>query len=76
MRVQIIDEGSEVPSDFPFPAMAKALVAAGSVDSHEMGVVFNSKGLEKFKRPVMLQEYLNHDAVIEKVLGHWERLTQ
>eukprot|EP01127_Copromyxa_protea_P017286 TRINITY_DN5246_c0_g1_i1.p1 TRINITY_DN5246_c0_g1~~TRINITY_DN5246_c0_g1_i1.p1 ORF type:complete len:283 (-),score=60.24 TRINITY_DN5246_c0_g1_i1:50-898(-) len=66
-RSAIIHEGGSVPADFPFPAMAKALVAAGSVDSHEMGVVFNAEGLNKFKKPVILQEYLNHDSVIEKV---------
>jgi hypothetical protein len=67
MRSTILEENSELPENFPFPAMAKSLVAAGSVESHEMGVVFNSEGLKKFKRPIILQEYFNHDAVIEKV---------
>lgn len=67
MQAVVLNEGDEVPKDFPFPAMAKALVAAGSVDSHEMFVVFSADNLSKFKRPIMLQEYLNHDAVIEKV---------
>ena len=48
--------------------MVKSLVAAGSVDSHEMGVVFNAEDVNKFKKPLLLQEYVNHNAAIEKVL--------
>lgn len=32
-----------------------------------MGIVFNEAGLSQFKRPILVQEYVNHDGAIEKV---------
>jgi hypothetical protein len=32
-----------------------------------MGIVFNPEGLKDFTFPVLVQEYLNHNATIEKV---------
>jgi len=32
-----------------------------------MGIVFNEKGIEDFETPALVQEYLNHNATIEKV---------
>jgi len=54
-------------SDFPFPAVAKSIEAGGSHASHEMGIVFNKDNLSAFKRPVLLQQFHNHNSVIYKV---------
>ncbi|CAH9101302.1 unnamed protein product [Cuscuta epithymum] len=50
-----------------FPVIAKPLVADGSAKSHKMLLVFNKDGLCKLKPPIVLQEFVNHGAVIFKV---------
>ncbi|VFR02155.1 unnamed protein product [Cuscuta campestris] len=50
-----------------FPVIAKPLVADGSAKSHKMLLVFNQDGLCKLKPPIVLQEFVNHGAVIFKV---------
>ncbi|XP_009622646.1 inositol-tetrakisphosphate 1-kinase 1-like [Nicotiana tabacum] len=50
-----------------FPMIAKPLVADGSAKSHKMLLVFNKDGLSKLKPPIVLQEFVNHGAVIFKV---------
>ncbi|KAL3360600.1 hypothetical protein AABB24_013831 [Solanum stoloniferum] len=50
-----------------FPVIAKPLVADGSAKSHKMLLVFNKDGLSKLKPPIVLQEFVNHGAVIFKV---------
>ncbi|KAH0741472.1 hypothetical protein KY290_034515 [Solanum tuberosum] len=50
-----------------FPVIAKPLVADGSAKSHKMLLVFNKDGLRKLKPPIVLQEFVNHGAVIFKV---------
>lgn len=50
-----------------FPVIAKPLVADGSAKSHKMLLVFNKDGLRKLTPPIVLQEFVNHGAVIFKV---------
>eukprot|EP00850_Spirogloea_muscicola_P018621 SM000172S03094 [mRNA] locus=s172:280264:282544:- [translate_table: standard] len=50
-----------------FPVVAKPLVADGSARSHMMSLVYNDRGLLQLKPPVVLQEFINHGAVIFKV---------
>jgi inositol-1,3,4-trisphosphate 5/6-kinase/inositol-tetrakisphosphate 1-kinase len=46
---------------------AKPLVADGSATSHAMFLLFNTRGLNKLKPPMVLQEFVNHGGVIFKV---------
>lgn len=34
-----------------------------------MGIAFDAEGMRQFERPILVQEYLNHDATIEKVMS-------
>lgn len=50
------------------PLIAKPLTAAGTKKSHCMGVVLQECGLERIQEtPCLLQEYINHNAVLHKV---------
>ena len=50
------------------PLIAKPLTAAGTKKSHCMGVVLKEAGLEYAREtPCLLQEYVNHNAVLHKV---------
>lgn len=50
-----------------FPVIAKPVLANGSGKSHEMYLVTNSKGLEKVRTPIVLQEFVKHGGVLFKV---------
>ncbi|XP_059300130.1 inositol-tetrakisphosphate 1-kinase 1-like [Lycium ferocissimum] len=50
-----------------FPVIAKNLIANGTADSHQMYLVLKPEGLEGLKKPVVLQEFVNHGGVIFKV---------
>ncbi|KAL4595724.1 hypothetical protein ACB092_12G111700 [Castanea dentata] len=52
-----------------FPLIAKPVSVDGSAKSHEMFFVFNENGLKKLKlkKPIMMQEFVNHSGVIFKV---------
>jgi inositol-1,3,4-trisphosphate 5/6-kinase/inositol-tetrakisphosphate 1-kinase len=50
------------------PLIAKPLTAAGTKKSHCMGVVLQQSGLCRIQEtPCLLQEYVNHNAVLHKV---------
>ena len=52
-----------------FPVIAKPISVDGSAKSHEMFLVFNENGLKKLKlkKPIVMQEFVNHGGVIFKV---------
>ena len=50
-----------------FPLIAKPVLADGSAESHEMFLVLNKNGLKKLKKPIVMQEFVNHGGVIFKV---------
>jgi len=52
---------------FTFPLIVKPLPAAGTVESHKMGIALNRFALNKVKTPCILQEYSNHDGKLFKV---------
>ena len=52
---------------FTFPLIAKPLTAAGTVESHKLGIVLGKGGLKKLQKPCIVQEYANHDAALFKV---------
>ncbi|XP_024356898.1 inositol-tetrakisphosphate 1-kinase 1 [Physcomitrium patens] len=54
-------------SELTFPVIAKPMVADGSAKSHAMFLLFNTRGLNKLKPPMVLQEFVNHGGVIFKV---------
>jgi len=61
-----------------FPTVCKTIQACGSKASHEMGIVFSEKDLHSFSVPFMVQEYINHNAVIFKafVIGEFVDVVQ
>lgn len=62
-----------------YPIIAKSLQAAGTKVSHLMTVLLNESSLEHIHgTPCLLQEYVNHDAVLYKVyvLGNNVRVYQ
>lgn len=52
---------------FSYPLIVKPLSAAGTVDSHKMGIILGRKGLKRLQGPCLLQEYANHDELLYKV---------
>lgn len=52
---------------FSFPFIAKPLTAAGTSQSHKMGIVLGRKGIKDIEAPCLLQEYSNHNGVLYKV---------
>lgn len=63
----LLDGESSNKIEFAFPMIGKSTLSGGCSESHEMGVIFNKKNLECFKRPVLIQEYLNHNGIIFKI---------
>ncbi|KAF3432647.1 hypothetical protein FNV43_RR23749 [Rhamnella rubrinervis] len=57
-----------------FPVIAKPILANGSGKSHEMCLVMNSRGLEKVRTPIVLQEFVKHGGVVFKVYVVGERV--
>lgn len=52
---------------FSFPFLSKPLTAAGTSESHKMGIVLGKAGLQRVNTPCLLQSYANHDGVLYKV---------
>ncbi|KAK1604444.1 hypothetical protein QYE76_028117 [Lolium multiflorum] len=50
-----------------FPLIAKPLDVDGSAGSHAMSLVYRRDGLAGLRPPVVLQEFVNHGAVLFKV---------
>lgn len=64
MRQMKIDE-----AQLEYPLIVKPLIAAGTKQSHKMGVLLGRHGLKHVpgNGPHLLQEYANHDGVLFKV---------
>lgn len=58
---------NENPLPFSFPFIAKPLTAAGTSQSHKMGIVLGRSGIRHIEPPCLLQDYSNHDGVLYKV---------
>jgi len=54
-------------SHLHFPLICKTVLAAGTENSHQMGIIFNKESLKEFKPPILVQEFYNHNAVCFKV---------
>ena len=54
-------------SPFTYPLIAKPLPAAGTAESHKLGILLGKEGLKRIQTPCILQEYSNHDGVLFKV---------
>eukprot|EP01112_Ceratiomyxa_fruticulosa_P008861 TRINITY_DN2299_c0_g1_i1.p1 TRINITY_DN2299_c0_g1~~TRINITY_DN2299_c0_g1_i1.p1 ORF type:complete len:329 (-),score=46.26 TRINITY_DN2299_c0_g1_i1:869-1855(-) len=52
-----------------FPVLCKTVQACGSRKSHIMGIVFEEKSLLQFEPPILIQEYINHNATLFKVFA-------
>ncbi|KAI3962133.1 hypothetical protein MKW92_037430 [Papaver armeniacum] len=50
-----------------FPLIAKPEMVDGSMQSHELSLVYNLNALKKVHTPVVLQEFVNHGGVMFKV---------
>ncbi|KAI3952582.1 hypothetical protein MKW98_015811 [Papaver atlanticum] len=50
-----------------FPLIAKPEMVDGSMQSHELSLVYNLGALKKVHTPVVLQEFVNHGGVMFKV---------
>ncbi|OWR50107.1 putative inositol 1,3,4-triphosphate 5/6 kinase [Danaus plexippus plexippus] len=50
-----------------FPVICKPTVAHGSKLAHEMVLIFNERGLNVCKAPCVVQNFVNHNAVLHKV---------
>ncbi|EFA81210.1 Ras-related GTP-binding protein [Heterostelium album PN500] len=60
---------SEQLKSIRFPIVCKTVQACGSEESHQMAIFFDEPSLRqsKFKPPMLIQEYINHNAIIYKV---------
>ena len=67
-RTQVISKQID-DAPFTYPFMIKPLTAAGTAESHRMGILLGRKGIPKIlhHRPCLLQEYTNHDGLLYKV---------
>merc|ERR1712176_360123 len=52
---------------FSYPIISKPLIAAGTVQSHQMLVLLSSNAVDRIRPPTLLQEYANHNSVLYKV---------
>lgn len=52
---------------FKYPLIVKPLTAAGTAQSHKMGILLGTRGLVNITEPSLLQEYSNHDGILYKV---------
>ncbi|XP_011497066.1 PREDICTED: inositol-tetrakisphosphate 1-kinase-like [Ceratosolen solmsi marchali] len=50
-----------------FPCVCKPLIAQGSSNAHKMMVIFNEKGLLDCQPPCLVQNLINHNAILYKV---------
>ncbi|KAM9069816.1 inositol-tetrakisphosphate 1-kinase isoform X1 [Sarcophilus harrisii] len=57
-----------------FPFICKTRVAHGT-NSHEMAIIFNQEGLSAIKPPCVIQNFINHNAVLYKVFVVGESYT-
>ncbi|EPY81544.1 inositol 1,3,4-triphosphate 5/6 kinase [Camelus ferus] len=57
-----------------FPFICKTRVAHGT-NSHEMAIVFNQEGLNAIQPPCVIQNFINHNAVLYKVFVVGESYT-
>uniref|UniRef100_A0A8D1PIK2 Inositol-tetrakisphosphate 1-kinase n=1 Tax=Sus scrofa TaxID=9823 RepID=A0A8D1PIK2_PIG len=58
----------------PPPTVCKTRVAHGT-NSHEMAIVFNQEGLSAIQPPCVVQNFINHNAVLYKVFVVGESYT-
>eukprot|EP01124_Arcella_intermedia_P032519 TRINITY_DN7604_c0_g1_i1.p1 TRINITY_DN7604_c0_g1~~TRINITY_DN7604_c0_g1_i1.p1 ORF type:complete len:198 (-),score=24.83 TRINITY_DN7604_c0_g1_i1:47-640(-) len=63
----VLSDGEEVPSDFPFPAICKTLEASGDLSSHEMDIVWNKDSIRTLRKPLMVQQWINHSSTLFKI---------
>jgi len=54
-------------NELHFPILSKPIRACGTPDSHKMSVVFDREALKTLQFPCILQEYINHGAVVYKI---------
>lgn len=69
----------DLVQSLPYPAVIKSTlsgmprfaafadVPGGSSDSHEMAILFSGTKLKDFRRPALVQEFLNHNGIIFKI---------
>ncbi|XP_011309241.1 inositol-tetrakisphosphate 1-kinase [Fopius arisanus] len=50
-----------------FPFMCKPLLAQGSSNAHQMMVIFNEEGVKDCQPPCIVQNFVNHNAILYKV---------
>eukprot|EP00551_Chaetoceros_affinis_P012207 CAMPEP_0203665870 /NCGR_PEP_ID=MMETSP0090-20130426/3023_1 /ASSEMBLY_ACC=CAM_ASM_001088 /TAXON_ID=426623 /ORGANISM="Chaetoceros affinis, Strain CCMP159" /LENGTH=888 /DNA_ID=CAMNT_0050529587 /DNA_START=364 /DNA_END=3030 /DNA_ORIENTATION=- len=62
---EIAKQIEEAP--FTYPLIVKPLTAAGTSESHRMGILLGRNGISSIHTPCLLQEYANHDGVLYKV---------
>eukprot|EP00730_Choanoeca_flexa_P000113 TRINITY_DN10048_c0_g2_i1.p2 TRINITY_DN10048_c0_g2~~TRINITY_DN10048_c0_g2_i1.p2 ORF type:complete len:325 (+),score=82.89 TRINITY_DN10048_c0_g2_i1:253-1227(+) len=55
-----------------FPLLSKSILAHGSTKAHHMAILFDTDGLADVEYPCVLQQFVNHNAVVFKlfVLGN------
>jgi len=63
----ILEKDDHISENVTFPCICKSLEAGGSENSHHMGIVFNTQSLLEWPRPVLVQQYYNHNCTIDKV---------
>jgi inositol-1,3,4-trisphosphate 5/6-kinase/inositol-tetrakisphosphate 1-kinase len=69
MDPALLNEQEALLEGFKFPAVAKPMNADGSPESHDMALVYSTAGLADLQlgKKIVLQEFVNHDAVLHKV---------
>ncbi|EDO36566.1 predicted protein [Nematostella vectensis] len=50
-----------------FPMVCKSVIGHGSEVSHQMALIFNQEGLQDLNPPCVVQQFINHNAVLYKI---------
>eukprot|EP01104_Vermistella_antarctica_P001005 TRINITY_DN1107_c0_g1_i1.p1 TRINITY_DN1107_c0_g1~~TRINITY_DN1107_c0_g1_i1.p1 ORF type:complete len:668 (-),score=198.09 TRINITY_DN1107_c0_g1_i1:375-2378(-) len=71
----VLERGQRrVPAGASFPLITKPANADGSAQSHEISLVYSEEALPHVDRPALLQEFINHGAVLHKIYAIGEHV--
>ncbi|KXJ24802.1 Inositol-tetrakisphosphate 1-kinase [Exaiptasia diaphana] len=71
VRIDSTDHSENVKrikaANVQFPMVCKPLIGHGTDMSHKMLLIFNEEGLHDVKPPCVVQQFINHNAILYKV---------
>ncbi|XP_059160505.1 inositol-tetrakisphosphate 1-kinase-like [Physella acuta] len=62
------NKGKLARAGVTFPLVCKPILAHGSTYAHQMSIIFNEEGLKDIDPPCVAQSFINHNAILYKIL--------